>query len=51
MEARITGGALRLSVEHDASDWVAGSAFPDLGLPAQIRAFMIEHAAAKGAAR
>ena len=51
LEARITGGALRLSVEHDASDWVAGSAFPALDLPPQIRAFMIEHAATKGAAR
>jgi hypothetical protein len=42
LEARVTGGTLRLSEEHDASDWVAGSAFAALDLPAQIRAVVLD---------
>ena len=49
LDARITGGTLCLSVEHDASDWVSAAALPGLDLPAQIRSFMIEYAARKGA--
>ena len=44
MIARVAGGALALSDEHDAAEWFAPSALPRLNLPAQIRDFMLEFA-------
>ena len=49
MEARIVGGALRLSEEHDESAWVSLAELSRLELVDNVRSFMLEYAAKKGA--
>jgi 8-oxo-dGTP diphosphatase len=48
MEARLTGGQLQLSVEHDEAAWVLLSELSQRKLPDQIRDFMLEYASKKG---
>ena len=45
MEAEVTGGVLRISKEHDATEWVPLSAFSNWQLSDQIRPFMLDYAA------
>jgi len=45
MEARITGGTLALSEEHDAAEWVPLANLVLCNLPAQHRDFMLAYAA------
>lgn len=44
MEARITGGAARLSHEHDAWEWTPLSEFAQRHLCEPVRAFMLDYA-------
>ena len=50
LEARLTGGQLELSAEHDAAEWVTFADFRSLNLPEQVRDFMLEYAARRAAA-
>ena len=50
MEARVTGGELRLGVEHDEAAWVPLAELGRRELPAPMRDFMIGYARGKGAA-
>lgn len=47
LEARVTGGELRLSDEHDDAAWVPLPELPARELAAQTRGFMLEYAARK----
>lgn len=47
MEARVTGGKLRLSDEHDEAAWVPLGDLPGLQLAAEIRDFMLDYAKRK----
>ena len=47
MEARLTGGVMRMSEEHDDSAWVPLSDLKDQPLPEQHREFMIDYASRK----
>jgi 8-oxo-dGTP diphosphatase len=49
MEARLTGGELKLSEEHDEWAWVPLNEIDRLALPDQIRGFMLDYAKRKGA--
>lgn len=51
MDARLVGGELKLSEEHDQFAWVAFSEYPRLEFPAQVQSFMREYAAKKAAKR
>jgi 8-oxo-dGTP diphosphatase len=48
MEARLTGGDLKLSEEHDEFAWVPLNELDRLALPEQIRGFMLDYAKRKG---
>jgi 8-oxo-dGTP diphosphatase len=48
MEARVDGGDLRLSEEHDAFAWVAPADFQKLPFTGQVKDFMLEYARCKG---
>jgi 8-oxo-dGTP diphosphatase len=48
MEARLTGGALKLSEEHDEFDWVPLMEISQRILPNQISDFMLEYAKRNG---
>ncbi len=48
MEARVAGGTLRLSEEHDAVDWVPWSDLGARSLPPRIGDFMMEYGTGKG---
>jgi len=47
MEARLTGGTIRMSEEHDDSAWVPLSALKDQTLPDSQRGFMLDYAQRK----
>ncbi|MBN2560010.1 MAG: NUDIX domain-containing protein [Phycisphaerae bacterium] len=47
MEARITGGEIALSHEHDAHEWVALGDIGNRQLPPAIRDFMVAYAERK----
>ncbi|HEY3863020.1 MAG TPA: NUDIX domain-containing protein [Verrucomicrobiae bacterium] len=47
MEARITGGEVKLSDEHDASAWVPLDELGSQELPPPIRDFMLDYARRK----
>jgi len=49
MEARLTGGKLNLSEEHDEFAWVPLGELSRQILPAQVRDFMLAYAKKKGA--
>ena len=48
MEARVTGGTLKLSEEHDDFTWVPFSEFSQRTFPVQVRDFMLAYANKKG---
>jgi 8-oxo-dGTP diphosphatase len=48
LEARVFGGNLRLSEEHDEFAWVPFGEYPRMALVDNIRAFMLEYAAREG---
>ncbi len=48
-EARVTGGELRLSEEHDAAEWVPWSRLAEFPLAESNRVFMLEQAQRRGA--
>ena len=48
MEARVTGGKLRLGEEHDDAAWVPLEEVGQRALPARIRDFMVGYAGRKG---
>ncbi|HMP75219.1 MAG TPA: NUDIX domain-containing protein [Kiritimatiellia bacterium] len=43
-DARVTGGELRLSDEHDAAEWVPWSRVAEFPLAESVRDFMLEQA-------
>lgn len=45
LEARVTGGALALSEEHDAAEWVPLRDLADRDLTGHVRSFMLDYAA------
>jgi 8-oxo-dGTP diphosphatase len=47
LDARISAGTLRLSLEHDASDWIPLAGMCRLDLPESVRGFMLEYAGRK----
>lgn len=47
MEARATGGTLRLSEEHDAAEWVPLADLAKWELTPHVRDFMLDYAARK----
>lgn len=49
LEARVTGGQLQLSEEHDDSAWVSLNELLKWKLAEQVRDFMLEYARKKGA--
>lgn len=49
MEARVAGGALCLSAEHDESAWVSLDRLGERALPDGVREHMLAYAAKKGA--
>ena len=51
MEARIVGGEVKLSEEHDDLVWVPLNELDRLVLPDQIRGFMLDYGKRKGAAK
>ena len=44
IEARLTGGTLTLSHEHDAAEWVPPAELSRWDLPEHVRPFMLEYA-------
>jgi 8-oxo-dGTP diphosphatase len=48
LEARVIGGKLNLSREHDQHAWVAAAEFPKLPLASQLKDFMLEYSKRKG---
>ena len=48
MEARMTGGELKLSEEHDEFAWVPLAEISQRRLPDQVREFMLDYAKRKG---
>jgi len=48
MEARLTGGELKLSEEHDAFAWMPLGELSGQALPAQVRDLMLDYAKRKG---
>jgi len=44
LEARLTGGSLRLSEEHDDSAWVPLDRLAERDLPSRFRDFMLDYA-------
>src|SRR5438034_5526666 len=51
MEARVIGGQLNLSDEHDDAAWVPLSELPKRELAAQVRDFMLDYAHKKAATK
>ncbi|MGO8697041.1 MAG: NUDIX hydrolase [Limisphaerales bacterium] len=51
MEARLAGGELKLSDEHDEFAWVPLAELDQQVLPSQIREFMLAYAKRKGAGK
>ena len=49
MEARLTGGTLTLSEEHDAAEWVPLAELGRWDLTEHVRPFMLEYAGKKAA--
>ncbi len=47
MEARLSGGNVRVSEEHDACEWVALTEMGERDLPESLRPFMLSYAARK----
>lgn len=47
MEARVVGGAITLSKEHDAIEWVPLADLANWALAGHVREFMLEYAARK----
>ena len=51
MEARLVGGDVKLSEEHDAFDWVPLADIPQYEYPPRIAELMLQYAARKATAR
>lgn len=48
MEARVQGGSMQLSKEHNDATWTALNDLPNFALQPQIKEFMLEYARKKG---